>query len=159
MMMQKKYYQQRESSMYDKEVTLEGALFDAMYELFTQIGVFWQNSPEEEDLKEQLYTFMINRISLDANYLREYKNAKEVLDAFKQEYDTLEKAYASFFTDPQGLQNPPESRLAYARQKVSNEFISFQLSVGGFKAFGAENYPSYINGAYIEGQPAPYRTK
>lgn len=158
-MTRRTYYQQMFLGPETKVVLLEESLLDAMYELFMQIGVFWKNAPERSDMRSELYTFMTNRISLDGNYEYEYANAMKVLDAFKQTHATIEEAYAAFFTDPEGLETPPQSRLAHARQLVSNEFISFQMSVGGFKAFGAENYPGYINKAYIEGKPAPYRTK
>lgn len=154
----RKIYQPRGISLEQESIILEGALFESMYELLEQIGVFWRNTPDVNDLRTELYTFMINRISIDRNYLKEYFNASMVLEYFKQQYPTKEEAYAAFFTDEKGLQNPPSSYLAYARQKVSNEFISFQLSVGGFKSFGAENYPGYIHGGYIQGKPAPYRT-
>jgi hypothetical protein len=101
---------------------------------------------------------MINRISIDPYYVEEYKNAAAVIQAFKEEYKDTDKAYAAFFTDKAGLENPPKTNLAYARQKVSNEFIDFQLSMGGFEVFGAKNYPGYISGAYVKGQPTPYRT-
>jgi len=134
-------------------------LFESMYELFTHIGIFWENTPENSDLRVDLFTFMNNRISIDSSYVDEYINAKLVLDAMIREHGgDKDKAYADCFTSPQGLENPPKSRLAKARVKVSNEFIAFQLTMGGFTAFGAENYPGYIAGAYIPGEKAPYRT-
>ncbi len=158
-MIKKSYYQPRAGLINQNKVALDDKLFDVMLELFTQIGVFWKNTPENTSLRTDLYGFMTNRISLDPNYLTEYENAVRVLTLFRQEYNTVEEAYAAFFTDPEGLENPPKSMLAFARQKVSNEFISFQLSIGGFKSFGAKNYPGYIGGAYQQGNPAPYRTK
>jgi hypothetical protein len=158
-MIKNSYYQPRAGLINEKKVALDDTLFKMMLELFTQIGVFWKNTPEHTSLRTDLYGFMINRISLDPNYLTEYENAAHVLTLFKQEYSTIEKAYAAFFTDPEGLESPPKSIRAYARQTVSNEFISFQLSIGGFKSFGAKNYPGYIGGAYQQGKPAPYRTK
>lgn len=156
--MLKPYLQLRSSSIDLEPILLEESIFKAMYELLEQIGVFWKNTPEGNNLKTDLYTFMKNRISIDPAYLEEYRNAVTVLEEFKREFATKEEAYAAFFQDKEGLQDPPQTHLAFARQKVSNEFIDFQLSMGGFKSFGAKNYPGYISGAYIEGKPAPYRT-
>jgi hypothetical protein len=69
-----------------------------------------------------------------------------------------EAAYALLFTDPGALETPPRTPLALVRQCVSNEFVAWQLALGGFKSWGAENYCGYIGGAFIPGQPAPYRT-
>jgi hypothetical protein len=134
-------------------------LFESMHELFTYIGIFWENTPENVDTKTELFSFMTNRIALDSNYLEEYRNAQFVLNEIIDEYHgNKNEAYAYFFTAPEGLETPPKNKLAMARQKVSNEFIAFQLSIGGFAAFGATNYPGYIAGAYVPGEKAPYRT-
>lgn len=161
-MSEKNYQRRLRSSDHMAPIDREGKLFEAMYKLFEQIGIFWNNTPEKSDLRTELYTFMMNRIELNSFYIMEYENAKEVLDEFiaiaKKNGKSEEDAYAQFFTDPDGLINPPNSRLAHARQNVSNEFISFQLTVGGFESFGAKNYPGFIGGAYVEGEQAPYRT-
>ena len=154
----KKFRMNVNHSKGDERYAISDDLFESMYEILQQIGVFWENTPEGNDMRTDLYTFMMNRIRLNGCYLEEYKNAQRVLDEFKELYPSVEKAYAAFFTDPGGLENP-DTPLAKARQKVSNEFIALQMSLGGFKAFGAENYPSYIAGAYIEGQVPPYRSK
>ena len=161
--MSEKNYQRRiRTSDHLSLIKKEDPLFEDMYELFEQIGIFWHNTPEKNDLRTELYTFMMNRMELNSFYIMEYQNAKDVLDEFKANAkakgQSKEEAYAAFLTDPDGLQSPPNSRLAHARQYVSNEFISLQLTVGGFASFGAKNYPGFIGGAYIEGEQAPYRT-
>lgn len=140
--------------------TINESIFESMYELFTHIGIFWKNTPENHDLKTDLFTFMTNRISTDSSYIDEYINAKFVLDEMIKEHGgDKNQAYADFFTSPEGLQNPPKSKLAKARIRVSNEFIAFQLTMGGFAAFGAKNHPGYIAGAFIPGETPPYRSK
>jgi hypothetical protein len=139
---------------------IDDQLFESMYELFTQIGLFWKNTPEKHDLGTELFTFMMNRIDLSAIYLDEYRNAQFVITELIQEHGgDKDAAYSELFTSPQGLEQPPKSKIARARQKVSNEFIAFQLSVGGFASFGGKNYPGYIAGAYIPDEQIPYRTK
>ena len=162
------YGMRMRASDHDCTIDREGPVFHAMFELFTQIGIFWKNTPQQKDaatgkmidldLKSEVYAFMMNRIELNSFYAMEYLNAKEVLDEFKANASSVDEAYAAFFTDPNGTQNPPKSRLSHARQYVSNELIALQLTLGGFAAFGAKNYPGFIGGAYIEGKPAPYRT-
>ncbi|MGB3183562.1 MAG: hypothetical protein WBB45_19385 [Cyclobacteriaceae bacterium] len=135
-------------------------LFEAMYELFTQIGIFWRNPPEREDLRSDLFTFMSNRMKISPVYLADYENAWEVLQEIIDEHGgNKNEAYADFFTMPVGQENISDTRIARARHMVSDEFIAFQLSVGGFKAFGAANYPGYIAGANVPGQAPPYRSK
>lgn len=139
---------------------IDDGLFESMYELFVQIGVFWENTPTSSNLRADLFTFMSNRIEIDTNYIEEYENAAFVLrEIIKEHQGNVNEAYAAFFTDPAGLESPPQTKIARARQKVSNEFIAFQLTVGGFESFGAKNYPGYIAGSYVPGNNAPYRTK
>ena len=145
---------------YSNVSIIDDALFKSMYDLFTEIGIFWKNTPQNSDLGTDLLTFMINRIELDPNYLEEYRNAQYVIEELIQEHNEDKvAAYTEFFTSPEGLVNPPKSKLAKARQKVSNEFIAFQLTVGGFASFGGKNYPGHIAGAYIPDEQTPYRTK
>ena len=64
-MVKKQYMQSRGSSIDITNILLDDALFEAMYELLVQIGVFWGNTPKDNDLRSDLYTFMMNRITLD----------------------------------------------------------------------------------------------
>ena len=132
-------------------------VFDAMWRLFVHIGRFWNNMDDPSPYRSQLYTFMCNRISLYPIYHEYYILAKKVMDGLVAERGE-EAAYTLLFTDASALQTPPKTPLALVRQCVSNEFVAWQLALGGFKAWGAQNYCGYIGGAYIPGQPAPYRT-
>jgi hypothetical protein len=134
-------------------------VFASMWQLFVHIGRFWDNAPAmaTEPLRTQLYTFMGNRIALDPLYHGYYTLAKKVIDGLIAEHGE-EAAYARLFTDPGAGQAPPKTALALVRQRVSNEFVAWQLALGGFKAWGATNYCGYIGGAFIPGQAAPYRT-
>lgn len=126
-----------------------------LWGLFVAIGTFWQNNAEPQRMRSNLLVFIANRIKVDLAYAAEYDNAAEVLDELIAELGEP-GAYEKLLTDPQANISPPTTRLARARQKVSNEFVALQLALGGFKAFGATNYLGYIGGANIEGQ-LPYR--
>lgn len=130
---------------------------ETMFELFKQIGVYWNNMKDAESCRSRLYTFMQNRINLRPIYRDYYIMARHTIKELIAEHGE-QKAYEIIFTDPLANQPPAESRLAITRQKVSNEFVTLQLSLGGFKDFGAKNHLGYIGGAYIPGKPVPYRT-
>ncbi|WP_040066472.1 hypothetical protein [Pseudomonas batumici] len=133
-------------------------IYEAMFELFEQICSFWGNLDNPQQFKSRLFVFMDNRIRLHPEYRSIYSHAKLTLDELVKSMGKAD-AYKTLFTDTAANQAPPETPLALTRQKVSNEFIAFQVSQGGFKAFtGAVNYPGYIAGAFIPGEPAPYRT-
>lgn len=132
-------------------------VFASMWRLFVHIGKFWSNMDAPEPYKTQLYTFMVNRISLDPIYHQYYLLAKEVTDRLIDKLGE-DAAYAFLFTDPEAADTASKSALALTRQFVSNEFIAWQLALGGFKAWGALNYCGYIGGAYIPGETVPYRT-
>lgn len=132
-------------------------VFASMWNMFVHIGKFWQNMDDPEPYRQNLYTFMENRISLRPIYHEYYAMARRVTDELIASMGE-DQAYAYLFTDAGAAQQPPETPLAVTRQKVANEFMALQLSVGGFKVWGATNLPSYIGGANIPGQPAPYRT-
>jgi len=144
---------------------LEQETFDAMFELFSQIGIFWQNIADSKPYKSRLYAFMQNRIRLRPSYDDYYKIAHKTLTVLIAELGE-EKAYQFLFTNTEINKSQSEiydlpykeKCLALTRQKVSNEFVAYQLALGGFKAFGAKNYLGYIGGAYIPDEPVPYRT-
>lgn len=129
----------------------------SLWRLFEAIGRFWENDPHPEDMKSNFVVFLTNRIQLDPRYLDEYRNAAEVVEELVRELGAP-AGYEKLFTDPQAMISPPTTKLARARQLVSNELVALQLSLGGFKAFGgAKNYLGYIGGANVDGAP-PYRT-
>lgn len=139
------------------EAPLSHDVYDAMYEIFKNIGIFWGNMDDSESYRTRLITFMDNRMSLRPQYRQYYMIAKKTMDQLVADLGET-AAYEKLFTDPEANVPHTNTPLAITRQKVSNEFITFQLNEGGFKAFGAKNSPGYISGAYIPGQPAPYRT-
>ncbi|MHB9429301.1 hypothetical protein ACYHND_16040 [Pseudomonas amygdali pv. morsprunorum] len=132
-------------------------VYEAMFELFEYICSFWNNLDNPQQFKSRLFVFMDNRIRLHPEYRSIYSSARLTMDELISSMGKAD-AYKMLFTDAAANQAPPQTPLALVRQKVSNEFISFQVSQGGFKAFsGAINYPGYIAGAFIPGEPAPYR--
>jgi len=136
---------------------LDQEIFDTMFNLFEHIGVFWNNMDNSEPYRSELYVFMQNRINLYPIYQQYYQSAFNTINRMIVEMGE-KQCYETIFTDPYANLPPVDSDLSIVRQKVSNEFIDFQLSIGGFKSFGAKNYPSYIGGSFIPGQPVPYRT-
>lgn len=141
----------------DKENgALTTEVYDAMFEIFSNICSHWNNLDHPEEYRSRLYTFMDNRMKLRPQYQQYYQIA---MLAMKREVEQLgeQKAYQKLFTDSSLLTPHNNDPLAITRQKVSNEFITFQLSQGGFKSFKAINTESYIGGAYVPGQQAPYR--
>lgn len=156
-MVLKHYYEQVNNTASKEDLVLPQPVLNAMWELFCQIGIFWQNLSDPTPLQSDFLVFLQNRIELNPNYRNEYSNAMLVIDALKKE-EGPDKAYEILFTDPKGMEQPPTTRLARARQFVSNEFVALQLALGGFKDFStATNYPGYFGGANIPGRP-PYRT-
>jgi hypothetical protein len=136
---------------------LSEEVLEALWQIFVHIGKFWQNMDDPEPMKSQVYNFVVNRVRLRPIYQEYYISAQKLMSQMIAEYGE-DKAYEILFTDQDALKKPPETPLAVVRQKVANELVAWQLAVGGFKAWGATNYCSYIGGANIPGQPTPYRT-
>ncbi len=140
---------------------LDEKIFNAMWEIFYYIGKLWGNMhPTMDDIscKLLLYSFMLNRINMRPIYREYYSIAVKAMEKLIEENGgDKDKAYKYLFTDRDLAQTPPETLIALTRQLVANEFMALQLSLGSFKAFGATNYCGYIGGAYIPGQPLPYR--
>ena len=136
---------------------LPDPVWEAMWELYVEIGKFWKNVKDPEPMRPSLKVFIENRIELFPWYQLEYENAAAVIALLKREKGKR-KAYKFLFTDPQANMTPPLTPLQRARQFVSNEFVALQLSLGGFKVWGAVNFPSYFGGPNIPGQHPPYRT-
>jgi hypothetical protein len=133
----------------------DAAVIDRLWGLFVAICGRWGEAEDAAPMRSNFLVFIANRIKLDICYLHEYENAAAVLDELIAEHGQS-KAHERLLTDPLANIAPPTTRLARARQRVSNEFISLQLALGGFKAFGAANYIGYIGGANIAGR-VPYR--
>lgn len=135
----------------EEDLLLDATTLAAMWELFVQIGKFWGTVDDPSGMKSQWLVFINNRIRTNPTYVMEYRNAAELIEAMG------ENAYETLFTDYFANIAPPTTRLARARQLVSNEFVTLQLALGGFKVFGAKNHPGYFGGANIKGK-TPYRT-
>lgn len=141
----------------DNAPEINTELFDSMWALFASIASYWGSMDDISLHRTQLLNFMINRIKLDPLYLGYYTATASVLK------DLTEKlgagAYEELFTNTAaGTETPPQTPMGIARQRVSNEFVSLHLAIGGFKAFGAVNYPGFIGGPNIPRSAPPYRT-
>lgn len=132
-------------------------LYDAMWELYAAIANYWGTMPNVSLHRTQLLNFMINRIKLDPLYFGYYTTTASVLTELTEKFGV--EAYKELFTNvTAGTEAPPQTPMGVARQRVSNEFISLHLAIGGFKAFGSANYPGFIGGPNIPGDAPPYRT-
>jgi len=138
-----------------REPCPDARTLERLWGLFVAIGRHWQSDDQPERMRSNWLVFIANRIKVDPRYADEYVNAATVLDELIAQLGEP-AAYDKLLTDPGANVAPPTTKLARARQKVSNEFVSLQLALGGFKVFGAVNYLGYIAGANIEGQ-VPYR--
>lgn len=139
----------------EESIKLDSYVFDAMWKLFYHIVDFWKLDIHLESAKSQLLAFMENRIKIDLNYYADYKIAASVLRELSESFGE-KKAYIKLLTDPSALIEPPTTKIARARQRVSNEFIILAISIGGFSSFGAKNAIGHIGNANIENKP-PYR--
>lgn len=138
-----------------QEAFPDAAVVDRLWSLFVAICSRWGQVENAPQMRSNFLVFIANRIKLDVGYLHEYENAAAVLDELVAELGDAQ-AHEKLLTDPMANIAPPTTRLARARQHVSNEFIALYLALGGFKTFGAANYLGYIGGANVPGQ-LPYR--
>jgi hypothetical protein len=129
---------------------------ETLWQLFVQICLFWTNADNVHQYKSRFEAFIINRIEFDSQYRLFYVRAAQGINSLIAAKGEI-IGYPFLFTD-QSLNTPPaETDWQIARQKVANEFVALQLSLGGFKAFGATNYCGYICGPNIPGEAPPYR--
>lgn len=143
---------------------LDDHLIDKLWCLFEKICGYWKLTDDTSLWKSSFLVFISNRIETDLRYLAEYVNFGEVMDELKGELGE-DPAYVRLFTDKLATIIPATTKLARARQLVSNEFIALALSLGGFRTFGRDdipdgmplNYQGYIGGMNREGN-ITYRT-
>jgi len=136
---------------------LSTELFESMWALFAAIGSYWGTMADGNLHRTQLFDFMANRIKLDPLYLEYYATAAKVMSDLAEKFGA--RAYQELFTNAAaGSETPLQTPMGIARQRVSNEFVSLHLALGGFMAFGAVNYPGFICGPNIPGAVPPYRT-
>jgi hypothetical protein len=130
-----------------------------MWTLFQQIARFWECAEDVQTYRSRFIGFMLDRIQLNPLYREYYATASAAIEKLVEQHGGEDdSAYEFLFTDPAINQPPPETALELARQRVSNEFVAVYLALGGFKTFGARNYPGYFGGPNVPGEPAPYRT-
>ena len=98
---------------------------------------------------------MQNRIKMNRTYYSDYKLTVNVLRELIQKFGK-KQGFIKLLTNPAANIAPPRTKIARARQKVSNEFIVLAMSIGGFKSFGAKNAIGHIGNANIKNKP-PYR--
>lgn len=141
----------------DSAPEISQELFESMWALFVSIASYWGTMVDASRHRTQLLNFMVNRIKLDPLYLVYYTTTANVLKELAEKFGA--DAYQELFTNAvAGTETPPQTPMGIARQRVSNEFVSLHMAIGGFKSFGAMNYPGFIGGPNIPGSVPPYRT-
>lgn len=106
---------------------LDSSVYDSMYELFVQICKFWRILDSPEQYKYRLFVFMNNKMRNKPIYRRYYLLAKydiEYLTKIMGKSQAYEFLFTNHDINKQCLNHP----LAVTRQKVSNEFITFQAN-------------------------------
>ncbi len=139
--------------------SLDLETLEELWQIFVQIGRFWRTIDDSEHLKTRFLSFIANRIEFAPTYQYHYKVAARTISRLRAEKGD-EEAYTFLFTDSTIRDEAPAvSELAITRQLVSNEFVNLHMALGGFKTYGAKNYPGYFGGAFVPGEAAPYRTR
>jgi hypothetical protein len=136
---------------------LDDGVRDVMWKVFVHICEFWHTVVDPSEYRSRFDSFMDNRMSLDPRYALYYRDTAAALEELIAQVGEP-TAYQRLLTDAALNVAPPTTPLMVARQRVSNEFVSLHLALGGFASFGATNYLGYIYGPNVPGQPAPYRT-
>ncbi len=131
-----------------------------LWSLFVAIGHHWELGDDPEPYRLRFLSFVENRVDLNPLYREYYRDGAKLVDSMVEKLGSHE-AFQKIFSDkprisPSGL---PVTTLETLQRFVVNEFITLRLALGGFKAFGAENYIGYFGGANIEGEPIPYRSR
>ena len=149
---------------------------DGSWELFEQIGVCWKNvfrrkrdvdDPSQRcvddsqdryvydssNLRSSWQEFVEAKTTSEPNYVAEYVNAVGVIEELIDMYGR-EDAYQRLFFASGVPDEPPSTRIAHAKQYVVDEFIRVQITAGGHKGFGGENYHGYIGGSRYRRRPA-----
>lgn len=129
-----------------------------MWDLFVAVGTYWRTLEDPAPLRSRFDSFLDNRIALMPLYAEYYAIAQRVIESLTSEHGgDAASAYASLFTSEEANRQPPTTQLALTRQSVANEFVVLHTALGGFLAFGAENWPGYFGGANVPGRAPPYR--
>ncbi len=137
---------------------LDTPLLETLWNLFSHIAKRWDPDCATAPMKSNFLVFISNRIETDYHYLSDYRNAADMIQELANIEGSLSGGMDRLLTDVVGSVQPPLTRLARARQFVSNEFVQLFLSLGGFKKYGSPlNYQGYIGGGNFPGR-APYRT-
>ena len=131
--------------VFSKPGELARADLAVLWDLFVEIGRTWGDPKDDPNYQRSQWLEFIELKTKEApSYLAEYQYGAEVYRELREIYgDGL--AQALFFEH--GAAEFPASRLAHFRTHVVEEFIQVWLTTGGFRAYGAGNYNSYVSGS------------
>lgn len=127
---------------------------DALWDLFQQIGRCWKNVRRDSaNQRSSWLEFITVKCRGQQSYVGEYVNALRVVQDLIETHG-LVHAYERLFLNhqfPDGIKQPPRTRLDHAKVYVVNEFIGVQVVAGGFRGFGgpnrAYNYNGFVRGS------------
>ena len=133
---------------------LSAAELAPLWELFAAIGQAWgDGSLDPRRQHSHWREFIAVRTLSEPSYLAEYRSAVLVLDELRQQHGP--QLWHELFFGSVRAEAPTTAR-GHLRRYVVEEFIKLWLTSGGFKAFGAGNYNSYVSGSRFAVKP-PYR--
>lgn len=130
---------------------------ESMWRLFVSIGVHWQSAADPLPMRSRLFSFMSNRIALIPLYADYYPAAKACIDDLAAKLGSEDAAFVDILSNESAPGAPATTPMQLMQQHVVDEFITLFVALGGFKTFGAANWPGYFGGANVPGRP-PYRT-
>ncbi len=132
---------------------LERDELERLWELFDHIGqAWWPSGDSPLYQRSQWLEFVTVKCKEKPSYLEEYRSGLRVLNELKGAYG--EAAWEKLLFEHAVPAGPPTTRLAHFRRFVVEEFIKVWLTSGGFRAFGAGNYNSYVSGSRFAVKPA-----
>lgn len=132
---------------------LGGDELERLWEVFAAIGrVWWPGGGDPLYQRSQWLEFIGVKCGEEPSYRGEYRNALVVLAELKQQH--RDDVWDRLFFNHGVPAGPPLTRLAHFRVFVVEEFIKVWLTTGGFRAFGAGNYNSFVSGSRFAVKPA-----
>jgi hypothetical protein len=138
----------------------DDALVATLWSLFVAIGDCWQLGDDPAPYRLRFLSFLENRMDVEPLYRDTYRKGAALIDSMVAELGAAAAFEKIFFGKAKGIPTGvPATPLETLQRFIANEFIALRLALGGFKTFGALNYPGYFGGANIDGEPVPYRPR
>lgn len=141
-------------------ILADDAQNDILWSLFVAIGRHWQLDDDPAPYRLRFLSFLENRMDIEPIYRTSYREGAALIASMIAEHGADAAFEKIFFGKAKGIPTGvPGTPLETLQRFVANEFIALRLALGGFRSFGALNYPGYFGGANIDGEPVPYRPR